>query len=300
MSKIVFDRVYQMISYRYEFRPSRLLICMINPYTHSKMKTPIRIFSSMLCVGMGLLSTAQAEIVDLTQTVNGGTYTYYALGDADGDPVTPFTVMFYPGGTNGNLQDTDSEGDRIPGSINAGAPLSFSSGLLTDGQKNLYVGDWTSVVEVSNGTTTTNHNGTFCILFDLGDIYSLNELTITYASTSGQRWKDTANQNVYTATTIAGGMSDFTLQGSNLFLHDTTEADSVYDLDSSGTVEARYVLLELTAAMSAIGDTSSIGGKILEVSIVGDSTPIPEPSTTAVLIGGFALILTVGRKLRRS
>lgn len=244
----------------------------------------------------GLLTAAHAATVDLTRTLTSGSYTYYAKGGASFTNLSDdFTVKFYPG--KGSAVDANTQ-DNIARATSGANAISFSSGKLTDGGSNTFVTGWNDIVGTATGSTkntaTADHDGSFYVLFDLGATYSLSDVNITYTNASGQRWSTGINQNVYTATTFTGSISDFTLQGSQVFDQSlTTNTTADYSLSSVG---ARYVLLELSGSISAIGTYNSIGGKLVEVSILGDATPIPEPASVAAFAGLAVLLPLILRR----
>jgi hypothetical protein len=265
------------------------------------MKISARSAFWLLGLSSVLLASAHAATVDLTRTLTGGTYTYYAKDDASFTNLADdFTVQFYPG--KGSATDANTE-DNIARSTSGASAKSFTSGKLTDGGTNTFVAGWNDIAGTAPGgslnTASADHDGSFYILFDLGATYSLSDVNITYANASGQRWASGINQNVYTATSFTGSISDFTLRGSQVFDRTTvnTNLNADYALTSVG---ARYVLLELSASLSAVGTYNSLGGKLVEVSILGDASPIPEPASVATLAGLAVLLPVVLRRRRRA
>jgi hypothetical protein len=264
------------------------------------MKISARSAFRLLGLSSVLLASANAATVDLTRTLTGGTYTYYAKGDAGFTNLADdFTVQFYPG--KGSATDANTE-DNIARATSGASAKSFTSGKLTDGGTNTFVAGWNDVAGTapgsSNNTASSNHDGSIYILFDLGATYSLSDVNISYINSSGQRWASSSiNQNVYTATSFTGSISDFTLRGSQGF---ATTSDTVLNADYALTsVAARYVLLELSASLSAIRTYNSLGGKLAEVSILGDASPIPELASVPTL-AGLAVLLPVALRRRRT
>lgn len=260
------------------------------------MKKHLFILLGLTALAVGVCTTAHAAIVDLTRTLgSAGSYTYYAKGDSSFANLSDdFTTKFYPG--NGGSTNANTE-DNIARATSGASARSFSAGKLTDGGTNTFVTGWNDVLGTASGssknTASSAHDGSFYVLFDLGNVYDLSQVVITYTNASGQRWSDGISQNVYTATSFTGTIADFTFRGSNVFdKNSTTNLTADYSLTS---VSARYVLLELSAEVNATGTYSALGGKLVEVSIMGDSTPsaVPEPATSALLLGMAGLVASI-------
>ncbi|HEY9247862.1 MAG TPA: hypothetical protein VIO38_01975 [Rariglobus sp.] len=266
------------------------------------MKKHLSILLGLGALASALCTTAAAAIVDLTRTLgSAGAYTYYAKGNASFTNLSDdFTVKFYPGygGTTANANTQDN----IARATSGASATAFSSGKLTDGNLNSFVAGWNDIAGTAPGsslnTASADHDGSFYILFDLGATYTLSDVIITYTNASGQRWSNGVNQNVYTATSFTGSIGDFTLQGSQIFDRSTTGSNITADYTLS-SISARYVLLELSGSLSAIGTYNSIGGKLVEVSILGGASPIPEPASVATL-AGLAVLLPLALRRRRT
>lgn len=253
------------------------------------MQTHLRSGLFGVCALLCGAAASHADTVDLTAQLRAegkGTYTYYALGNSLFEAVDPFSVKFYPGMSTGSLQEPGH-----PGSATGGAAISFATGKLLNGLNNHSVGNWRDVVGpvAGGGGASENHAGRFLVLFDLEDVYNLSDVTITYTNASGERWDSNFTQNVYTATEFTGNMSDFVLLGDQLFSTNGSNIISTAEYEAvAGGIHARYVLLELTASMSAIGTNNAVGGKLIGVSITGDPSPVPEPAAVAALMAASA------------
>lgn len=249
-----------------------------------------------LCLGLGTVHSLRAQtVVNLTQDSSvrsAGSYTYYARGNASGVTVSPFTTAFYPGaslhastgGTDGSLVDTGSNG----------AAVSLGTGYLSDNSTATSVSGWVDVEQVTSGSASSTHSGSFDTLFDLGSTYMITSVVVTYTDASGKRWTTTANsQLVFTSLTAPTSDSGLTSFASATATSSATNGSMTFD----GTdIEARFVDLRFDMTLGPNASSGSVGGIISEVAIYGYA--VPEPSTYA-LVGIGMIWLCVGSSRQR-
>lgn len=250
------------------------------------MKTPSRsVFGTraraFACAVFSTAGTLAAQDIDLTQHApirqsSLATYAYYARGDASGAPIPPYTVKFYPGDPHGGNTTADRDGARADTGSNAVA-IPLASGDLTDNDPGTSVSGWINIEDAHGAGASSNHPGTFDILFDLGAVYAVGSVEIVYSDSSGRRWVTSGNladQQVSTAVSLKGATpveADFTRFKFSRFTANTSSATAAF---SSGAPRpARYVNLRLTATLDA-GVGGSIGGHLHEVRIHGDPRPL--------------------------
>lgn len=229
-------------------------------------------------VFFSVIVSAQTAI-NLTQDAgvrSVGTYTYYSRA------TTPFTKVFYPSGSLHGSVAYDN--NRIDTGNNATA-ISFTTGYLTDNLTSTKVNGWAGVMDA---------NKAIDLVFDLGDVYTLTSLTITYTDTSGARWLTGVDiQQAFTSSTAP-------LSDSDLTLFDTSTATGSTSnglMSFAGTaIDARYVVFRLTVNGGAVG-SGSYGGYINDVAIYGTPvSSIPEPSTYAIMTGLSVLAFGMFRR----
>ncbi len=268
-------------------------------YIMLAMKTKtFALWTSCLTLFLGLIAAQPLRaqtIINLTQDVtvrSAGAYTYYARGDASGVAVAPFTTAFYPGaslhassgGTDGSLIDTGANG----------ASVSLSTGYLSDNSASTSVWGWIDVEQVTSGSASTTHNGSFDILFDLGSTYVITSVVVTYTDASGKRWTSTANtQLAFTSLTAPTSDSGLTSFASATTVGSATNGLMTFD---GADVEARYVDLRLDMSIGPNPTSGSVGGIVSEVAIYGYA--VPEPSTYALLGMGVVCLFIGGSRCR--
>jgi hypothetical protein len=247
-----------------------------------------------------------------------GSYTYYARGDSAEQAVTPFTQAFYPGGIRSNdvnyaglhandnyggsgregvLEDTGSNGAAVP----------FSSGELVDGNDSTAVCGYIDTVSPDN-LHDSRISGYFDILFDLGAVYSIDQVNINYSDRSGgPRWGNTLaadiaydadSQQIWVAQSLAGATpadSDFTLYDTGTFVRDSEKAVESFG-ESVGSVNARYVVLRLAVDLlkSPSASAALIGGLINEVEIIGEDLQALALGKVLLTIGGTNAVFEWG------
>jgi hypothetical protein len=265
------------------------------------------------CFLLPAASVAQTPI-NLTQdaTVQSvGTYTYYARGEYNVttnpytiDTITPFTTMFYPRGFVRGNGDHIGLDNGLDDSKSTPASISFSSGCLTDGTTSgdvlttAVVSGYIGVEQLIQGNASNNHVGTFNIVFDLGAVYTITGVIISYANGSGAYWSSLADaQTVYTSLTNPSSDKE----SGNLFATNTASSSSATteaELSFVGAAtDARYVTLELAMTLSPVNGSGQRGGHIYEVAIMGYAA-VPEPGMTTMLAALCAFVTGVIVRIR--
>lgn len=255
-------------------------------------------------VGCGLVlsfaaGSANAQTsIDLTQnpTVRAaGSYTYYARGDANAVAVTPFTKMFYPGGTlHSNVTNNYDSGLVDTGSN--GAPISFTSGSLTNGNNTQKVNGWVNIEQLVSGPANSAHVGSFDIVLNLGAVYTITSVVVTYTDQATARWTTANPQAIFTSVTAPATDAALSAFGAGTVSGNVANAL----MTVSGTaIDAQYVVFRPNMGLNANPSSGSNGGMISEITIYGYSA-IPEPSAWAALAGGAGLFAAVGCRRRRA
>lgn len=231
--------------------------------------------SKALLVIAGFLASLAAAsgqtIINLTQDATvraNGSYIYYQNSGA----ATPFTTVLTPRATfNGGEASTESSQN------------SFATGHLTDNLDNVRINGWGGS---SSGTT-------FDIVFDLGGVYTITEVILTYTDASGARWSTTENaQKLYLSTTAPTASTLLSSPfNTGTFLINGTRSNLSF---SGAATEARYVILDLSSGNASGG--SSFGGMLVEVKING-YTVIPEPGVNVTLaVAGILILFSASRR----
>ncbi|EIP98700.1 hypothetical protein OpiT1DRAFT_03165 [Opitutaceae bacterium TAV1] len=257
--------------------------------THKKIT--IAVILAALTTPLLWAATTPTNLTQDTTVRENATYTYYARGNATGAAIDYFTTMFFPGAPSHSASGGKDNG--LDDSVTTPAPISFTTGYLTDAKTNTSVSGWVNIEE-STGVVT--NEGTFNIVFDLGNTYMITSVIVTYTDTGGQRWSKTVDaQKVYTSLTAPSSENI----PADLFGTATATQDANNgSLSFTGTeIIARYVTLELAMLIGANPNSGSAGGIISEITIMGYSV-VPEPSTTALLTAvGLLISMPFLRKL---
>lgn len=253
---------------------------------------------SLAAIAAPLLPTASADtLLNTYQPVQqNGSYLYFSA--ASGVPF--LSAAYYPGGGTDNAPALRRpDGSRTPGAIAAAdvanAWIGFGNGYLTDGNPATVVSGWGGFTAWQTGGT---NRGPY-ILFDLGAEYDLTRIDILLQTATAQNWNGAADvQHVWTAASLSGTPGT----GTALSSADSywTQKDSftfttsgTYSIDLSGSANARYVLLQLSAGTV---DSRNSGGLISDVNFYAN---IPESSTVTLLLAAGALATCIAYKRLR-
>lgn len=243
-----------------------------------------------------LAAQTSTNLIENASVRSSGTYTYYARGDANAATITPFTTMFYPGGLNHSGNATINRDNSLDDGASTPGAISIGSGYLTNLTAAQSVGGWVNAENLISGTAGGSHEGSVDIVFDLGAVYTITSVVVTYTDSSGYRWSTTLNaQSVYTS--VNAPTSD---AGLALFGNGTAVSGSVDGTMSiTGTaIDARYVIFRPVMTIGANPNSGISGGLIDEVAIYGYSA-VPEPSSAAIAAGAAALGCCLARRSRR-
>ena len=252
-----------------------------------------------------LVTPCRAQVItNLTQDAGvraAGTYSYYARGSTTsssttpGGGVSPFSSLFY----TQDSKDGTLTWNGLYGASSNASSIGFTSGYLTDASTSTRVSgiqnvnQWTSNIAASDQQT-----GTSDIVFDLGSVFTITSVVITYTDATSHRWTLTTDgQSVFTSLTLPTGDSDLTLFGNQTAIANST--NGLMTFTPAAARDARYIDLRLLNNVTKSGQPSisSYGGYISEVAIFGYAA-VPEPSSAGLLLGAIGLSL-LSYKLRR-
>jgi|GEM_PF-2216932 len=244
-----------------------------------------------------LSAQTSSNLIEDATVRSTGTYTYYARGDANAASITPFTTMFYPGGLNHSGNATLYRDNGLDDSVDTPAPVGIGSGFLTNLGAAQSVGGWVNVEDLVSGSAGSSHAGSVDIVFDLGSLFTITSVVITYTDSSGYRWNTVADaQSVFTSVTAPTSDAGLELFGNG------TAVGSVADVEMtiSGTaIDARYVVFRPVMTIGANPNSGIASGLIDEVAVYGYAA-IPEPSSAALMLGGAGLVICLARRRRHN
>lgn len=239
---------------------------------------------------MGLAVATSAGTVNLVQSAelrDGGTYTYFARGDAQENPITPFTVPFFPGGQKNDDGTSEglhaSSGSGLAGRDNVhedrgdnARPIPFARGELTDGVTTSGVYGYIDTLSPEQIIKGREIAGYFDVLIDLGKVCEVDTVNVYQQDTRGLRWRDFGNapeaQEVWTAEALADPMqptdSDFALFAKGTFPKDS---EGYVTFESGKPVRARYVVLHVACGtvLNPSPSAGIVGGRLSEIEVMG-------------------------------
>jgi len=265
---------------------------------HLTQKTASFVIGCGFVLALAAGSVRAQTSIDLTQDSivrAAGSYTYYARGNGNAVAVTPFTTMFYPGGSLHSNKTNNYDSGLVDTGSN-GAAISFASGSLTNGSNTQLVNGWVNIEQLVSGTANSAHVGSFDIVLNLGAAYTITSVVVTYTDQGTARWSTAANaQSIFTSVTAPATDAGLTAFGTGTASGNVSNAS----MTVTGTaIDAQYVVFRPNVTLDANPSSGSNGGMISEITIYGYSA-IPEPSAWVAIAGGAGLMAAVGSRRRR-
>lgn len=240
---------------------------------------------------LGAATMSHAAVRNLLQDTavrTAGTYTYYARGDDNANAITPLTKSFFPGPSLHSVGAGDTDKDKISATGFAtddgtnGAPIGISYGLLTDDSISTRVSGWINIEQNISGSASGTHYGTFNILVDLGTTYKISSVGFSYTDSSGRRFDSATGRQIayYSNSTDTLTESSFTQLNTGTITSSTTSTLNFAD-SQGNTVDARYILFQISVQVGPNPTSGSVGGYLNEIYVNGDA--VPEASALSLL-----------------